>query len=112
MKRLYASHNTVVLDQIAEALEQANIRSIMRNMNMTGQAAGELPPIVCWPEIWLVDERDFAAANKILAGLLQRYENPGESWICPACGEQLEGQFGSCWRCAAPELEQDPEKDR
>jgi hypothetical protein len=22
-------------------------------------------------------------------------------WKCPKCGEQLEGQFDSCWKCAA-----------
>lgn len=106
MKRLYASHNTVVLDQITDALQQVNIKSITRNMNMTGQAAGELPPIVCWPEIWLLDDSDFDAASKILAALLKAYEEPGESWVCPRCGEQLEGQFGSCWRCAATEEEE------
>lgn len=101
MKRLYASHNPIVLDQITDALEKANIRSIKRNMNMTGQAAGELPPIVCWPEIWLVDERDRKRASEILSALLQDLESPGEPWVCPACGEELEGQFGSCWQCGA-----------
>jgi hypothetical protein len=22
-------------------------------------------------------------------------------WICPKCGEKLEEQFGSCWRCSS-----------
>ncbi len=22
-------------------------------------------------------------------------------WICPKCGEKLDEQFGSCWRCSA-----------
>lgn len=107
MKRLYASHNTVVLEQITDALDQANIRSIKRNMNMTGQAAGELPPIVCWPEIWLVDESEADQAGRILAEILQSFENPGESWVCPVCGEQLEGQFGSCWQCAGAAAQPD-----
>lgn len=25
----------------------------------------------------------------------------GEPWTCAACGERLEGQFDSCWRCGA-----------
>ncbi len=24
-------------------------------------------------------------------------------WICPKCGEKIEDQFDSCWKCAAPE---------
>ncbi|NNF50968.1 MAG: DUF2007 domain-containing protein [Gammaproteobacteria bacterium] len=104
MKRLYSSHNTVVLDQVSEALDQAGIACITRNMNMTGQAAGELPPIVCWPEIWVVDDAEFEPASRVLAAILESYENPGEPWVCKACGEHLEGQFGSCWRCAAASL--------
>jgi uncharacterized membrane protein len=26
----------------------------------------------------------------------------GDAWICAQCGEQLEPQFTSCWRCGAP----------
>ncbi len=100
MSRLYASHNTLLLEQIADALAHAGIASTMRNMNRTGQAAGELPPIVCWPEIWLRDDADMDRARRILDGMLASLEDPGEAWTCPACGEQLEGQFGSCWRCA------------
>lgn len=103
MKRLYASQDIVALAQIADALGAKDIRVITRNMNMTGQAAGELPPIVCWPEIWLANENDFERASKILANFLDEYENPGAAWVCPTCGEHLEGQFGSCWRCASPD---------
>jgi len=70
-------------------------------MNMTGQAAGELPPIVCWPEIWVMHAAEFDAASRILAAIIESYENPGEPWVCKTCGEELEGQFGSCWRCSA-----------
>ncbi len=102
MKRLYASHNTVLLQQIADELAGAGIASISRNMNMTGQAAGELPPIVCWPELWVREDSELAAARTILENTLAAIEKPGADWQCPQCGERLEGQFGSCWRCAEP----------
>ncbi len=101
MKRLYASHNTLLLEQLRTALDEAGIASSLRNENRTGQAAGELPPIVCWPEIWVRDPADFDAAAKIRDQLLSQLEQPGADWICPECGERLEGQFGSCWQCAA-----------
>jgi hypothetical protein len=25
-------------------------------------------------------------------------------WTCEKCGEKIEDQFDSCWRCAAPEV--------
>lgn len=100
MKRLYASHNTLLLEQLRAALDQAGIDTLVRNMNRTGQAAGELPPIICWPEIWLRDPADLAAAVVIRDQVLAEFENPGADWTCPDCGERLEGQFGGCWRCA------------
>jgi len=24
---------------------------------------------------------------------------PGAPWTCPGCGEQVEDQFGACWKC-------------
>ena len=103
MKRLYASHNQVLLDQLVGELARAGIATLSRNMNMTGQAAGELPPIVCWPEIWVREDSDLAAAKSIVAEKLAALETPGADWHCPVCGEKLEGQFGSCWRCAGAE---------
>lgn len=29
-------------------------------------------------------------------------------WTCPKCGEQIEDQFASCWKCAAPPKESVP----
>jgi rubrerythrin len=26
-------------------------------------------------------------------------EEPLEPWICPSCGETIEGQFDQCWHC-------------
>src|SRR5712691_11185300 len=31
----------------------------------------------------------------------QTVPTPG-GWICPKCGEQLEAQFDTCWRCSTP----------
>ncbi len=100
MKRLYASHNTLELEQIGHELTGAGIKFVMRNMNRTGQAAGEIPPIVCWPEIWVTHDEELPPAKRILARVLEELDNPGIAWTCPDCGERLEGQFGSCWRCA------------
>jgi len=25
----------------------------------------------------------------------------GVNWVCPQCGERIEGQFAQCWKCGA-----------
>jgi len=46
-------------------------------------------------------EADFAAASAVLS----KFRNPPPlklgPWTCPTCGEALEGQFMSCWKCGA-----------
>ncbi|MEH6502933.1 MAG: DUF2007 domain-containing protein [Cycloclasticus sp.] len=78
-------------------LEQQDIACQIRNEYLTG-AAGEMPPIECWPELWIMDERDEVMAKKHLAS-----DPLGEkdlaSWVCSHCGEESEGQFSHCWNC-------------
>jgi len=59
---------------------------------------GEVPPIECWPELWIINDNDEALANKYLAS-----DPLGEKvlaeWKCENCGERSEGQFTDCWSC-------------
>jgi len=78
-------------------LEQQDIACQIRNEYLTG-AAGEMPPIECWPELWIMDERDEAIAKKHLASD-PLGEKARANWICRYCGEESEGQFSHCWNC-------------
>jgi hypothetical protein len=55
------------------------------------------------PLIYVVNDEDADRAK----ALIQEYEAKlrqapeGEPWVCPACGEALEPQFESCWKCQA-----------
>lgn len=34
-----------------------------------------------------------------LAAVTEAAEKPGESWLCPHCGERVPGNFEVCWKC-------------
>src|SRR5712691_7595555 len=53
------------------------------------------------PKLWVVQDSDFAKASAILEAFRKSPAPRLGPWTCPACGEQLEGQFSSCWRCGA-----------
>ena len=40
--------------------------------------------------------------------LLQEFHEPasgsGNAWVCPECGETVEGVFDVCWNCSIPRL--------
>jgi hypothetical protein len=57
-----------------------------------------LPGAEFYPKLW-VDEADFAAASSVLSAFRTRAPVAATPWVCSSCGEQLEGQFTSCWKC-------------
>ncbi|BDU74613.1 hypothetical protein [Mesoterricola silvestris] len=53
------------------------------------------------PEVWVLDDADAPRAKAFVQDYLEllRKAPEGEPWTCPACGEVLEPQFQSCWKC-------------
>jgi hypothetical protein len=84
--------------QVAHArnvLIAAGIDSELRNQYLAG-ALGDLPMLETWPQLWVEDDFESAA----LRALQKADAAPtGTAWTCSQCGEQLEPQFTTCWRC-------------
>ena len=55
------------------------------------------------PQVCVRVDSEEARARELVAAYLDllRKEPEGEPWVCPACGETLEPQFQSCWKCQA-----------
>jgi hypothetical protein len=101
MKLLLASRTHGDLERIRDVLESAGIQCLIRGEMLTG-LAGDAPPPDCIPEIWVMDDAQLDEARQILASLLSEPVSTGPAWKCPRCGESLEPQFDSCWRCGSP----------
>lgn len=96
MKRVYRSHFPFQVAQLKGVLEANHIACVTRNDFLLG-AAGELPPTECWPELWILDDAQIDRALELVDAFTRT--SASTPWICEHCGEQLEGQFGSCWHC-------------
>ena len=57
------------------------------------------PGVVFDPKLWVVNDADFARASAVVQAFRKSPMTTLGPWTCPACGEQLEGQFSSCWKC-------------
>jgi hypothetical protein len=53
------------------------------------------------PKLWVADDADFSRASAVLKDFRKSPAPKLSPWTCPACGEQSEGQFSSCWKCGA-----------
>lgn len=97
MKKIVSRESLAYLGHLRHLLEEAGIATHIRNEGLAG-ALGEIPFLECWPELMVVNDDDEARAKRLIA----EYEapaDPGAAWVCAACGEENEGQFGRCWRC-------------
>lgn len=98
MKKVYSAQNHVMIALLKQIIESQGIHCVVKNELLSG-AVGELPPIECWPELWIIDDDQFEWARRLVEATLNSHEEVREIWQCPHCGELLEGQFTQCWRC-------------
>ena len=99
MKRVYSGMGVPLLYHLKNILENEGIPSMTKNETLF-MAAGELPPIAVWPELW-VDEEHYDKASAIIQRALSDEVPEGVPWQCPDCGEKHEPQFTDCWNCGA-----------
>lgn len=97
MLRVYRAQHLVEASHLKNLLDSAGIRAFLRNENLV-RLAGEVPFDQTWPEVWIEDEREAAAALELIRAA-RAAPRHAPAWTCPACGEWLEGQFSACWRC-------------
>lgn len=86
-----------MIGHLKNVLAAAGIRCVARNIDLVS-AAGELPPVDCWPELWVIDDETFPRAQAVLKKALAPLRVVRKSWVC-GCGETIEGQFSGCWNC-------------
>ena len=97
MKKVYVSTDSILVAQLRAMLETNHIDCMVRNDFLTG-AAGELPVMECWPELWVIEDFQVDKAQTLINTLVHAHPG-GSSWICPNCAESLEAAFSQCWHC-------------
>jgi hypothetical protein len=97
LKRVFRAASLLQVAHSRNVLIAAGIDSELRNQYLAG-ALGDLPMLETWPQLWVEDGLESAA----LRALEKAATAPtGALWTCAQCGEQLEPQFTTCWRCGS-----------
>jgi len=98
MQKIYTSPDRIMVFHCKNLLESHNIECVVKNEFLAG-AAGEIPPNECWPELWVKNVQQYKDAMQILNSNCLITDKKLPIWKCTKCGEKLEGQFTTCWRC-------------
>ena len=97
MKRVYRAASLLQVAHARNVLIAAGIDTELRNQYLAG-ALGDLPMLETWPQLWVDDALEAAALRALKTA---EAAPAGAAWICAQCGEELEPQFTTCWRCVA-----------
>ena len=100
MTKVFSSQNLPEVELLSSILEDSGITITVKNRYLYA-TRGEVPFTETWPEIWLLRDDDLPQAQAILAADQNRPAEDAQDWICPNCGENIEGQFTTCWNCGA-----------
>ena len=100
MRKVHTAESIIEIAHLRNVLEQAGIACYVRNERLGG-AAGEIPFVECWPELWVLRNGDTLNARGLI-DTARAEAVPSPEWTCRSCGECLEGQFDACWRCSTP----------
>ena len=101
MKFLVQAHTVqqgAEIQMLRALLAEAGIECLIRNESLT-VAMGEIPVSECFPELWILNDSDYSGAAAIIAEWRSCDAAEAAPWVCPSCGESIDGQFGACWKC-------------
>jgi len=97
MKLVFRAASLLQVAHARNVLISAGIDCELRNQYLAG-ALGDLPMLETWPQLWVDDSFESAALRALAVAAAAPAGTP---WTCRQCGEELESQFTSCWRCGA-----------
>jgi hypothetical protein len=101
MRRVYVGQTLADAHIVKDMLEGRGIRCVVYGEHLVG-IRGEVPiDVDSLPSVW-VSEADAERAYRLVG--VASGPPGGQWWICPVCGEAIEGQFTACWQCGRSRL--------
>lgn len=97
---VYSSDDRIFISHLKNVLILEGINCFIKN-DLAYTLAGEVPVNEVWPELWITDKNDLAAATELIAELIKPQTGDNKDWVCSQCGERHEAQFSTCWNCGA-----------
>lgn len=96
MKLIYTHENRILVNNVQNILENADIAVTLKN-EFAGGGSGDLSFLTTWLEVWVINDEDYDAAMDIIK---TSFNNTSASdWICNSCNETNAPSFDLCWNC-------------
>ena len=93
---VYTNANRFIVGNAKNILESYGFKLFIKN-EYTSSAIAEVSPFHSWVEIWVVNDRDYERACRVLDSALS--EKSAAPWVCRKCNEENDESFDFCWSC-------------
>jgi hypothetical protein len=104
MKEVFVHHDPTMVGLQKSLLEQAGIDCFIRNENTSATlGAGVLGLVqspIFDPVLCIVDDDRYDEALALIGKNKSASQPPRADWRCPKCGENVPGNFETCWNCS------------
>ena len=98
MKKLYTAGDIIEAQLLNSLLKVQGISSLLKNEGLQS-GVGELPFVEMWPEVWIMEQKDWFSATCVLETF--KPLDTLEDWMCARCSLTNPGTFETCWSCRA-----------
>lgn len=98
MKKVFVSNNLIEVEGRKELFDLMTIPCMIKNQR-SAMLGGEIPFVEVFPELWVLDDRDFEKAITILDDWESATTLGAMPWTCSRCGEVHRKEFTACWKC-------------
>jgi predicted RNA-binding Zn-ribbon protein involved in translation (DUF1610 family) len=102
MKQVLIARHPAEAHLVKGLLQSEEIQAIVRGEELSGVRGGVPVTLDTSPSVWVLDDSQTESAT----AKIKQYDSGAtvgagstSSWKCPQCGEQVEGQFTTCWKC-------------
>jgi Putative prokaryotic signal transducing protein len=95
MKQAFTLPENAELELLKNMLEEAGIRCALMNQEISQT----LPLAPFHVQLWVENDDDVPRAQELCHAWLNPPPGAKGAWACANCGQGLQGQFDSCWRC-------------
>jgi hypothetical protein len=99
MKAVYSHSDLARVGFFKSVLDDAAIESFIKNE--ASYNTTEFSSLIVAPTLCVVNDEDHSRARKLIEMANLPPPTFRDDWTCPACGEEVPGNFDCCWQCGA-----------
>ena len=100
MYEVFRDWDSAKVGLVDQLLKSEGFNTALRNW--TGSNITSIPIPDMFPNVCVLTREECVRARKIVTDYFDAQPKAMQEWLCPNCGEKVDGVFSECWACQVP----------